>query len=119
MLVCLGSSAVESGEETSVCSEYSAGTVTETFLSSKTEPQRLLSLSPGDCCQFFRTEEFYLLGRRQGFCSRASSLDELSANRMSAQPRVRNDIPRSTQKISWKNGKIPSLSWNEKPGLPG
>ena len=33
----LGSFAVELGKEASVCSEYSAGTVTGTFLSSKTE----------------------------------------------------------------------------------
>ena len=32
---------------------------------------------------------------------------------MSAQPKVRNDIPRSTQKVSWKNGTIPSLSWSK------
>ena len=37
MPVRSGSSAVESGEEASVCSEYSAGTMTGTFLSSKTE----------------------------------------------------------------------------------
>ena len=41
MLVRLGSSAVESGEETLVWSKYSAGTVTGTFLASETEPQGL------------------------------------------------------------------------------
>ena len=37
MPVYSGSPAAESGEETSVCSKYSAGTVTGTFLPSKTE----------------------------------------------------------------------------------
>ena len=46
MPVRLGSSAVELGEQTSVWSEYSAATMTRTFLASKTKPQRLLSLFP-------------------------------------------------------------------------
>ena len=39
MSVRSGSSAVESGEETLVWSEYSGGTVTETFLTSETKPR--------------------------------------------------------------------------------
>ena len=41
MPVRLSSSGVELGEETSVWSEYSAATMTRTFLAFKTEPQRL------------------------------------------------------------------------------
>ena len=32
-------------------------------------------------------------------CSRVSLSNKLSANRMSAQPKVRDDIPKSTQKV--------------------
>ena len=41
MPVRLGSSMVELGEEMSLWSEYSAATMTNTFLDSKIEPQRL------------------------------------------------------------------------------
>ena len=90
MRVRSGSSAVELGEETSVWYEHSAGTVTGTFLASKTERQRLLSWSPGGRRQFFRIEEFYPLGCLQ--TCKSSQGSSLCANDMSALPKVEKDL---------------------------
>ena len=49
-------------ENASVSSEYLAGIVTETFLASETEPQRLSHRSLSCHRIFFRTKEFYPLG---------------------------------------------------------
>ena len=46
--------------------------------------------SPGGRRKFFALKS----STRLAVCSRVSPLDELSANRMSAQPKVRKDIPK-------------------------
>ena len=118
MLVCSGSSAVESGEETSVCSEYSAGTVTGTFLSSKTEPQRLYRGplgSPSQIPSHGKVLPAWLLARLVQLyksCRRALCKPYVCT----AKDEEGYAVVRQ-QKASWKNQTFPSLFWSENPGL--
>ena len=88
-----------------ILSEYLAGIVTETFLASETEPQRLSHRLLGRRRTFFRL--------KSSTCLIVYSQESPSdTNCMSALLKVKNHASVTQQKVFWKNQIFLNLSWS-------